>query len=620
MPASLLILVVFLPMVAAAAIWLFLSARPRLAAAASVGAIGVSFVLTVLFFLESLGADAPVVPPRWEVPWVTFASLQIGFGLAATHLALLMGLVVTGVGGLIHVYSLGYMKDDPGFARYFGCLSLFSTSMLGIVYATNFIGLFIFWELVGLSSYLLIGFWFERPSAAEAGKKAFLVNRLCDFGFLLGIVLLFFATGGQTFDFDGLADLLPGLLTSDSAPDAGTMAAAALLIFVGAVGKSAQFPFHVWLPDAMEGPTPVSALIHAATMVAAGIYMLCRVFFVFEAAPAWVLFVVAIVGALTALLAAILALAQTDLKRILAYSTISQLGYMTLAVGVGSTTAAMFHLTTHAFFKALLFLGAGSVIHALHTQEIFEMGGIRRRMPVTYWTVLVGALALAGVPPLAGFFSKDAVLAAALHANVLLFGLGALTAGITAFYVGRCFFVAFTGEPRGREAEHESPGVMILPLAILGVLSATAGALGARMTGYLGMAPAEGGGHAFVVGVSVFVATVGLGAAWTLYGRTTIIAVALAGRVQRFRGILIRKYFLDEAYDWVVRNIHDGFGRATARLDETVLIGIGVDGTAKTARTLGKMFRGFQTGKVRTYGTYFLLGMAVLVYLMLRGT
>src|SRR5688572_3133345 len=394
--------------------------------------------------------------------------LKIDIGFQIDQLSLIMLLVVTGVGGLIHIYSYGYMHDDSGFSRFFACLSLFTFSMLGIVLANNFVMMFIFWELVGVSSYLLIGFWYERPSAADAAKKAFITNRLGDFGFLLGIIMVWALLGTVRFDeLQARLGAAPGAL--------GAWATAAgLLIFCGAVGKSAQFPLHVWLPDAKEGPTPVSALIHAATMVAAGVYMLCRVAFLFSVTA---LDVIAWVGGFTALLAAVIAVQQNDIKRILAYSTLSQLGYMVLAVAV-SPAAAMFHLVTHAFFKALLFLGAGSVIYALHhEQNIWKMGGLKKTMPITYWTFFIGTLALCGVPPFSGFFSKDEILAAAAHHSVALFIVTVLVAVLTTFYMFRLFFVAFGGTARSGHA-HESPKVMTWPLILLAIPSLLAGVWG----------------------------------------------------------------------------------------------------------------------------------------------
>ena len=412
--------VLLLPLFSAVVITLLTQRDGKLSAQLSIGAVSLSFAGSLVIFFALSGK---VSAAKWleaaPLTWLAVGNFVVELGLRLDPLSLLMLLIVTGVGGVIHLYYYGYMSGDRGFSRYFASLSLFTFSMLGIVLSNNFVMMFIFWELVGFSSYLLIGFWFERASAADAAKKAFLTNRLGDFGFMLGIIMLWAMLG--TIKFDELEQALarnPGALGVWSS-------VAGLLIFCGAMGKSAQFPLHVWLPDAMEGPTPVSALIHAATMVAAGVYMLCRVFFLYSAVPAWpealsalqgvrALDVIAWVGGFTTLLAAVIAIQQNDIKRILAYSTLSQLGYMVMAVGLSGPSPAMYHLSTHAFFKALLFLGAGSVIHALHhEQDIWKMGGLSRKMPWTYRTFLVGTLALCGVPPLSGFFSKDAILAVA---------------------------------------------------------------------------------------------------------------------------------------------------------------------------------------------------------------
>ncbi|MBU6401553.1 MAG: NADH-quinone oxidoreductase subunit L, partial [Verrucomicrobia bacterium] len=467
------------PLAAAVAITLFTRRDGKLSAQLSIGAVVVSFLVSVVLFL-ALGETTSA---QTTLDWLTVGHLKIEFGLRLDPLSLMMLLVVTGVGGAIHVYSFGYMREDRGLGRYFAKLSLFTFSMLLIVLANNFVELYIGWELVGVSSYLLIGFWYERPAAADAGKKAFLCNRLGDFGFLVGILLIWAVLGSVNFEYlQGRLFKSPGALGTWST-------VAGLLVFCGAVGKSAQFPLHVWLPDAMEGPTPVSALIHAATMVAAGVYMLCRVFFLYTATPAWpaslawlggltALDVIAWTGGITALLAAAIAVQQDDIKRILAYSTLSQLGYMVMAVGLHGPTAAMYHLTTHASFKALLFLGAGSVIVALHhEQDIWRMGGLHRRMPVTFWTFLVGTLALCGVPPFSGYFSKDAILATAYHQSIGLFVVGIVVAALTTFYMFRLVFVAFLGPVKSEAPAHahESPKVMTVPLLLLAAASLLGG-------------------------------------------------------------------------------------------------------------------------------------------------
>ncbi len=383
----------------------------------SIGAVVAGFILTIIF----ISANGFHINAETSTNWLTIGDLHVDFGLKLDALSLMMLLIVTGVGGAIHIYSFGYMDEDPGKARFFAFMSLFTFSMLGIVLANNFLEMFIFWELVGVSSYLLIGFWFEKPSAGDAAKKAFIVNRLGDFGFLLGILMVWGML--KTINFSELLEIFhptvqPGVfLTYGMLGTPTYWTIAGLLIFCGAVGKSAQFPLHVWLPDAMEGPTPVSALIHAATMVAAGVYMLCRVLFLLDADA---LHVIAYIGGFTALLAALIAVQQNDIKRIIAYSTLSQLGYMVMAVGLNGPTPAMFHLTTHAFFKALLFLSAGSVILGMHhEQDIWQMGNLRKKMPVTFWTFLIGALALSGIPPFSGFYSKDSIFAQCLSRKII---------------------------------------------------------------------------------------------------------------------------------------------------------------------------------------------------------
>jgi NADH-quinone oxidoreductase subunit L len=414
-------LILFLPLLSATVIALFTLRSKTVSSLISIGAVAAGFVLTCLF----VNANGIHFSGETSVNWLTIGGLNVDFGLKLDALSMMMLFVVTGVGGLIHIYSYSYMDEDPSKARFFACLSLFTFSMLGIVLANNFLMTFIFWELVGVSSYLLIGFWFEKPSAGDAAKKAFITNRLGDFGFFAGILMVWGLLGSLNFS------ALQNAMVSNPAALGASATIAGLLVFCGAAGKSAQFPLHVWLPDAMEGPTPVSALIHAATMVAAGVYMLCRTLFLYNADA---LHVIAYIGGFTALLAALMAVQQNDIKRIIAYSTLSQLGYMVMAVGLSGPTPAMFHLTTHAFFKALLFLAAGSVIIGMHhEQDIWHMGGLKKKMPVTFWTFTIGALALSGIPPFAGFYSKDSILAQCLEQkNYLLFAVAVFVAGLTA--------------------------------------------------------------------------------------------------------------------------------------------------------------------------------------------
>src|SRR6266849_6464182 len=454
-----------LPLASAIAITLFTRRSKALSSFLSIAAVIGSFVCSCLIFSQS-GIDIP------EFTWIDFGEVfKVPVGFTLDNLSKTMLVLVSGIGSLIHIYSLGYMRDDEGKSRYFAALSLFMFAMLGIVLANNFVMLFIFWELVGFTSYVLIGHWFERDDAAEAMKKAFLTTRIGDFGFMLGILMVWMTTGSIVFD-----EIVPQLSKITSNP--GYLATAALLIFCGAVGKSAQFPLHVWLPDAMEGPTPISALIHAATMVAAGVYMLARVGFIIQASPT-ALEVIAWIGTISAVLAAFMATQQDDIKRILAYSTVSQLGYMVMAIGLASNEAAMFHLFTHAFFKALLFLAAGSVIVMLHhEQNIWKMGGLAKNLPITFLTFSVGALALIGCPPFSGFFSKDAILALAYQRDRPIFMVALLTAFLTAFYVLRLLVVVFFGKPRSQvaRASTESSFVMIGPLVLLALLSLFGGA------------------------------------------------------------------------------------------------------------------------------------------------
>jgi NADH-quinone oxidoreductase subunit L len=451
--------------------------------------------------------------------------------------------------------------------------------------------MFIFWELVGVSSYLLIGFWFEKPSAADAAKKAFLTNRVGDFGFLIGILMVWAALGSV-----GFADLAKAV----SGETAAVTGLAGFLVFCGAMGKSAQAPLHVWLPDAMEGPTPVSALIHAATMVAAGVYMLCRVFFLIEGT--WAMEAIAWIGGLTSLMAALMALQQDDIKRILAYSTLSQLGYMVMAVGLGSPDAAMFHLTTHASFKALLFLGAGSVIVALHhEQDIWKMGGLRERMPKTYWTFLIGTMALCGVPLFSGFFSKEAILDVALENNILLFSVAVFVALLTTFYMTRLFVVAFMGEPRSAHAEQakESPAVMTVPLLVLAVPSVLAGYFNAH-------AP-----NPLVLAASLVVLVFGMLVANTVYSGAK--ADPLPARFGRLAKALRNRFWFDEVYQWLIDKVQENLAKLADAIDRWVIAGLLVRGTHGTAELAGRVLRLAQTGNLQTYAFWFAAGMAALV-------
>jgi NADH-quinone oxidoreductase subunit L len=609
-------LILFLPLLSAAVITLFTLKYRNVSALLSIGAIVISFVSTVTFI-----AANGWVTGESAVNWLSIGGLNIDFGLKLDHLSEMMMLIVTGVGGAIHIYSYGYMDHDRSKARFFAFMSLFTFSMLGIVLANNFIELFIFWELVGVSSYLLIGFWFEKPSAADAAKKAFFTNRLGDFGFLLGILVVWAALGSLNFS------MLQQTLVANPAALGTIASVAGLLIFCGAMGKSAQFPLHVWLPDAMEGPTPVSALIHAATMVAAGVYMLCRIIFLLDATA---LEVIAYIGGFTALLAALIAVQQNDIKRILAYSTLSQLGYMVMAVGLAGPTPAMFHLTTHAFFKALLFLGAGSVIHALHEeQDIWKMGGLKKKMPVTFWTFIIGTLALSGMPPFSGFYSKDSILAQALHQNnYILFAVGVFVAALTTFYMFRLFFVAFLGEARTEKAKHahESPAVMSLPLVVLAVFALVGGFIGiTNIYGSQFGAEAEKLSVAqqviepfqniFPMLCGIGAVVVGLFAAFTLYRNT--VTDRLPAKLGGLATAMKNKFYFDELYEATFIRAHDFIATVMDVIDrwfvEGFCIGLVRGGTDFTGRAL----RLVQTGNLQTYAFLFVLGVAVVLYFVL---
>ena len=606
-----------LPALSAAVITVFFLRSPVYAARTSITAVVAGFLGSAGLFLAQRHAAGPF---QASADWLAVGGLRAEMGVLLDPLSLVMLLVVTGVGGLIHIYSAGYMKGDRGFGRFFASMSLFTFSMLGIVLSNNFVMMFVFWELVGLSSYLLIGFWYEKPSAADACKKAFLTNRLGDFGFLLGILMVWGAFGTVNFEELKIRAGAPGAVA----------AAVGLLVFCGAVGKSAQFPLHVWLPDAMEGPTPVSALIHAATMVAAGVYMICRVHFLM-AAPA--LDVIAWVGGVTALMAALMAVQQNDIKRILAYSTLSQLGYMVMAAGLGGVAPAMFHLTTHAFFKALLFLGAGSVILALHhEQDIWKMGGLSRKLPVTWWTFLIGTLALCGIPPLSGFYSKDEILAVAAAKSPWLFLLAVLVAVLTTFYMFRLLFVAFLGKARGEHVKHaaESPPVMLWPLGLLAVASVAGGFFGIKpfLAGGLGGAHGEALSFAEEL-VAPFIhspvaalaglaaAAAGFGMAWVLYSDAKIDPLpAKLGLVAR---ILRDKFYIDELYARLIAVTHDATAQVVDFADRWLVAGALVRGTHGGVELCGRVLRLVQTGNVQTYALVFTIGLVVILLCMLHG-
>ena len=612
----------------------------RLVAIIASLAVGASFVVAVLVFFAMLGLPAEIegggngrerIMPLFS--WIVAGDFKVEANILLDQLSILMTLVVTGVSTIIHVYSAAYMEGEQYYNRYFTWLNLFVFMMLILVLGDNFLTMYVGWEGVGLCSYLLIGYWFERESAADAGKKAFIVNRVGDFGFALGIMLIFATVGSLAFEdvFPAATTILPGTAT-----------AIALLLFLGATGKSAQIPLYVWLPDAMEGPTPVSALIHAATMVTAGVYMVARCHALFEqsfSALNWVLWV----GVITAFFAATMAMVQKDFKRILAYSTISQLGYMFLGLGAGAYAASMFHLTTHAFFKALLFLCAGSVMHALAGElDIFKMGRLRKLMPWTFGTFLVGVLALSGVPLLSGFFSKDEILIGVYESGgPIPWLLGVGTAALTAFYAFRLLFVAFYGKSRmDKKVErqvHESPPVIVVPLVILAVLAAAGG--------YMGLPSFLGVGNAIdeflhpvfadsamalptdanvteevsLMGVAIVAVAAGFFAAYWIYIRNWGLAARMTKGSQWLYDLVYNKYYVDEAYtEGVVKPLRS-LGAFLADVVEEGGIDRAVNGLAWLVGQAGEGLRRLQTGLVRNYALAMFAGVvAVVLYFVIR--
>jgi NADH-quinone oxidoreductase subunit L len=610
----------------------FFNNRPKLSGYVTIGAIGISFIFSLWVLTEVLAAPGHKLDIP-DIQWLVVGNLSIQVGLLVDSLTAVMLVVVSFVSLMIQIYSQGYMQGDPGYHRYFAFMSLFTACMLGLVMADNLVFLFLFWEGVGLGSYLLIGFWFHRPSAANAAKKAFIVTRFGDFGFLAAILLLFYNTG--TFNIGELHGLaVAGVLTGT------TLTWAAIGIFSGAVGKSAQFPLHVWLPDAMEGPTPVSALIHAATMVAAGVFLVARFFPLFEHSQ-MALTTVAVIGGFTAIFAASMGLVMTDIKRVLAYSTISQLGYMMLGLGVGGIAVGIFHLFNHAFFKALLFLGAGSVNHSTGTFDMREMGGLRKAMPWTFATFLIASLSIAGIWPLAGFWSKDEILAYSFTNNPILFYVAMITVFMTAFYMFRAVFLTFGGEYKGGAVSshsghkggklHESPMVMVVPMVILAVLAITSGWL--NVTGSFSQFLGHGGGVeslGFVAGffgilahplplISLLVAGLGIFLAYAMYSAKWLSAEAVGRAFKPLYTLLYRKYWLDELYEKVivVRVLVDGIFRALSVFDSRVVDGA-VNGVAVGTGEASGVMRRAQTGQFQAYGIAIAVGIiaiAVCFYL-----
>ncbi len=594
------LLLLALPLVSAIVIH-FLLKQKMASIAAVLGTVFTAATLGISLML--LGKDASTVP---LFNWIQIGDFKIDIDLKLDQLSTGMMIVVTGIGLLVHVFSLGYMKDDEAKARYFGNLSLFMFSMTGIVLASNFIMMFIFWELVGLSSYLLIGHWYQKESAADAAKKAFLSNRVGDFGFLIGILMIWGISGQIAFDKMGIAEGTPFL------------AAAVLLVFCGAIGKSAQLPLHVWLPDAMEGPTPVSALIHAATMVAAGVYMMARFFYSvgIEAIPDCSAMTIAWIGGITSLVAALMAIQQDDIKKILAYSTLSQLGYMVMAVGLLKPEAGMLHLYTHAWFKALLFLGSGAVIYACHHQQnIWKMGGLLKRMPITAITFLFGTLALTAVPFTSGFYSKEGILHAAHEAHSPLLYVAVAVAALTTFYMFRLFFIAFLGSARshGSEDAKEVGPFMLLPLVVLATMAFASPLLPKLFPSLenidIHFMPDLANG---LVQMSLGAFAVGFAGAFVLYKGKTSDPLAGNAVMKVFRN----KFFIDEIYAKLIKLFQDLVAAVVHFLDEFVINGLLVGGLTRLAQGTGNIFRTkMQTGSLQNYAFLFGAGIILVIYL-----
>jgi NAD(P)H-quinone oxidoreductase subunit 5 len=586
-----------------------------------------------------------------SLDWAAAGSFKLVMGYTVDRLTTVMSTIVTTVAFLVMVYTHGYMSHDKGYVRFYAYLSLFTSSMLGLVYSPNLVQVYIFWELVGMCSYLLIGFWFDRPAAADACQKAFVTNRVGDFGFLLGMLGLYWAT--DSFDFTIMGERLQAFV--EVHPFGGTLAAIlAILVFLGPVAKSAQFPLHVWLPDAMEGPTPISALIHAATMVAAGVFLIARMYPVFETIPV-AMATIAWTGAATALMGATIAITQNDIKKGLAYSTMSQLGYMVMAMGIGGYTAGLFHLMTHAYFKAMLFLGSGSVIHGMEgvvghdpvlAQDMRMMGGLRKYMPFTAITFLLGTLAIAGIPPFAGFWSKDEILGLAYQANPILWLIGWLTAGITAFYMFRMYFRTFEGEFRGNDEKirhqlqphgghhdehhgsepHESPWSMVLPLVILAIPSVTIGLLGTPFHNYFEAfihAPGEAietahefdlGEFILMAGSSVGISLIGITLAIMMYLQSKIDPAAIAAKIPTLYQLSLNKWYVDDIYDRVFVVPLRRLARQVLEVDYRVVDGA-VNLTGLVALLGGEGLKYFETGRAQFYALILfgaVLGMAIV--------
>lgn len=602
--------------------------KPQLSGWIGVGGLAISALLSLLtayqYFIAGGKVDGAYPTFVESRVWMNFTdTLRIDMGLYIDPISVMMLVVVTFVSLMVHLYSRGYMKGDPGFTKFFAYLSLFTFSMLGLVLSTNLFQIYIFWELVGVSSYLLIGYYYTKPSAVSAAKKAFIVTRFADLGFLIGILTMGYYTG--TYDFALLTDPTGSAITGWAATSfmgLSVITWALILIFVGGAGKSAMFPLHIWLPDAMEGPTPVSALIHAATMVVAGIFLVARLFpMYYFVEDGFALQVVAYVGAFSALFAAVIAITQTDIKRVLAFSTMSQLGYMMLALGVSGYAgseglgymASMFHLFTHAMFKALLFLGAGSVIHAVHSNLLGDMGGLRKYMPITNITFLIATLAIAGVPPFSGFWSKDEILVAAFEHNKLIYVTALFVAGLTAFYMFRLYFGIFWGKEKSYEhAPHESPGSMTLPLMVLAVITVFAGFVPFSSWVSADQAGFHAHLHWDMAAIAVLVSLMGIGTAWVFYKKESDLPERASQAFGKLYKWTYHKFYFDEIYLFVTRNIIFKYIAAPiARFDKKVVDGT-MEGIGNKTVVASERIKPLQSGRLQDYAFAFLSGVVVL--------
>jgi NADH-quinone oxidoreductase subunit L len=607
--------------------------KPKLSGLLGTGGLGIitilSYITAFKYFFTSEKVDGAYQKiTALNFTWLQFTDkLHIDLGVLLDPISVMMLVVISTVSFMVHIYSLGYMKGEKGFERFFAFLSLFSFSMLGLVLATNIFQMYIFWELVGVSSYLLIGFYYQKPSAVRASKKAFIVTRFADLGFLIGILLLSFNT--KTFDFITLTDPNGTAIVQGGGiafMGLSVMTWSMIFVFMGGIGKSAMFPFHIWLPDAMEGPTPVSALIHAATMVVAGVYLVARMFPIYAFSAPIALEVVAYIGAFSSLFAAIIACTQIDIKRVLAYSTISQIGYMLVALGVSGYgghkglgyMASMFHLFTHAMFKALLFLGAGAIIHAVHSNYMTEMGRLRKYLPITHMTFLIACLTIAGIPPFSGFFSKDEILAAAFHSNKILFAVEYAVAGLTAFYMFRLYFSIFWGkDTHYHHTPHEAPATMTIPLIILAIGSVFAGIIPFNKLVTSDGKILESEIELMIAIPSVLIGLLGIGVAYIMYRKESAIPNRLAATFKYGYKWAYNKFYIDELYLFVTKKIIFRYiSDPVAWFDRHIVDGM-MNAIASVTQNFSFRIRAFQSGQLQKYAFVFITGAIMLAILFI---